>query len=238
MIEYLSGVLRGRLASGVIVDVSGVGYGLDLPIHTLCELPADGSHAEFWVYTRVREDALKLYGFKTRDERKTFEVLLQISGVGPKVAMALLSTISVARLRAIVEQGEVSEFEAVPGIGKRTAEKILVELKGKVDRLPVGRGHHSPDGLFARVKGTSSETEGPDSELDDDLLSALMNLGYKDKETRTAIAAAKDGAESMDFSGVLKRALQALRNGSGGASASAGQTSGTRGTATRDQDLF
>lgn len=212
MIEYLRGKLKARLPTGAIVDVSGVGYGVDLPLNVLCDLPPIETEVEFWVHTRVREDSFRLYGFRQRDDRKTFEVLLQVSGIGPKVAMAILSTISVGRLRSIVEHGQVEFLESVPGIGRRTAEKILVELKAKLDRLPMGRSLQ--EGVVpVNVDAGSALEDGGDDSLEDDLILALANLGYKDKEIHTTLKRVSDHAEARDFSNKLKIALHYLRGG-------------------------
>jgi Holliday junction DNA helicase RuvA len=213
MIEYLRGKLKGRLPTGAIVDVAGVGYGVDLPLNVLCDLPPLDSEVEFWIHTRVREDSFRLYGFKYRDDRRAFEVLLQIGGIGPKVAMAILSTMSVGRLKMIVEAGQVESFEAVPGIGKRTAEKILVELKSRLDRLPSTR--YEPEfGEIAADRLASNNFEDTSlEEINEDLNLALANLGYKDKEIQSTLKKVGGHPEAKDFSAKLKLALHYLRGG-------------------------
>jgi Holliday junction DNA helicase RuvA len=213
MIEYLRGKLKCRLPTGAIVDVSGVGYGVDLPLNVLCDLPAPDSDVEFWIHTRVREDSFRLYGFKHRDDRRAFEVLLQVSGIGPKVAMAILSTMSVGRLRLIVEAGQIESFEAVPGIGKRTAEKILVELKSRLDRLPSSR-HEPTYGESARdASEPVSDEDLHLKELNEDLNLALANLGYKEKEIQGTLKKVGMHMEATDFSAKLKLSLHYLRGG-------------------------
>src|SRR3989338_5433184 len=117
MIEFLQGIVTRRLPTGVILNVQGVGYGVDLPLPTLCALPEEGKPCSLWIYTRVREDAIKLFGFSTFEDRQAFSVLLNVSGVGPKVALAILSTLSIAQLKSAVETRQTHVLETVPGIG-------------------------------------------------------------------------------------------------------------------------
>ena len=215
MIEYLRGKLKCCLPTGAIIDVSGVGYGVDLPLNVLCDLPPVDSEVEFWIHTRVREDSFRLYGFKQRDDRRAFEVLLQVGGVGPKVAMAILSTMSVGRLKMIVEAGQVESFESVPGIGKRTAEKILVELKSKLDRLPTSR-HTDHNGIMSHNANIDDMSL---DELNEDLNLALANLGFKDKEIQSTLKKVSGHPEAKDFSAKLKLSLHYLRGASAGTSA-------------------
>lgn len=135
MIEYLRGTLLHRDEDHIVVDVGGVGYGLDLPTPAVARLGGIGDEAEFWVFTHVAEDALQLYGFSTRHEREVFEIFLGISGVGPRLALAILSTFSAPELVQIVLRGDAGALKAVPGVGLKKAEKLLLELKGRIERL-------------------------------------------------------------------------------------------------------
>jgi holliday junction DNA helicase RuvA len=164
MIEFLRGVIAHFEEDHVVVETGGVGYGLDVPLTTARRLGQRGDEVELWVYTHVSEDALKLFGFLDRNEREVFEVFLGISGVGPRLALAILSTFSGPDLIQIVLSGNAAALKAVPGVGLKKAEKLLLELKGRVDRLggalpsrsggePAGGGI----GAFALPQGPTAE---------------------------------------------------------------------------------
>ena len=201
MIEYLRGRIFHKSMPQIILDVNGVGYGVELTSAGFAELPADGGEVGLWVFTRVKEDVLKLYGFLHRDERKVFDILLNVNGVGPKIALAILSTMSVGQLRESVENRDSSFLEGVPGIGKRTAEKIVVELQNKVDKFPVsvGGGHRNLDGAF--------ESQG--AEVSRDLFSALENLGFKRKEIQPVVERVLAGGGG--FQDMMRRSLALLK---------------------------
>ncbi len=214
MIEFLSGSIKKMTPVGVIIVTDGVGYGVEMPLTSLCELSSNQSeNVALWIYTRVREDAIKLYGFLEYEEREVFSILLSLSGVGPKVALAILSTLGVKQLIQIVEDADVAMMQSVPGIGKRTAEKILVELKSKKERLDVYYGSSLPvsavrasnEPLFA---GTSKENKV----LYQDILSALINLGYNEKTTGPHIKEVLEKEESTEFTVLLKEVLLSLRS--------------------------
>ena len=185
MISYLTGKVLRRMPTGIILDVNGVGYELALTLPTLASLPPKSEEAMgFWVYTKVREDAINLFGFSSWEERQSFEILIQISGVGPKVAMAILSTLDVSELHAAIDQDEPRSFHQVPGVGKRTAEKILLELKAKKDKLPSQSSQSKvSSGALERSLGLDGHSSGNgvaisawDEYLRNDLHSALENL--------------------------------------------------------------
>ena len=136
MIEYLSGKVLQKRISSIIVGVNGVGYGLELPLSHAAKVGPVGSDLSLWVHTRLREDFLGLYGFLTEADRMIFQILIACSGIGPKVALALLSTMTSSELRQAVLGKKTERFEQVPGIGKRTAEKIQLELQAKIDKFP------------------------------------------------------------------------------------------------------
>jgi Holliday junction DNA helicase RuvA len=135
MIEYLRGTILHREEDHVVLEAGGVGYGLDVPGPTALRLGSVGDEATLWVYTHVGEDVLRLFGFQTRNEREVFEIFLGISGVGPRLALAILSTFSAQDLVQIVMTGDARALKAVPGIGLKKAEKLLLELKGRIDRI-------------------------------------------------------------------------------------------------------
>jgi Holliday junction DNA helicase RuvA len=197
--------LRGRLAekqpNRIIVDVGGVGYDIAVPLSTYYKLGEPGSDVVLRVHTHVREDTLALYGFSTVLELRIFERLIGISGIGPKLALAVLSGIDVADLVRAVQAGDVGRMTAIPGIGKKTAERIGLELK---DKLPKGIIDESAVG---------AEAGAPGRELRQDLLSALLNLGYHRPLAEKAVEAALARVESPAFETVLRQALRELARG-------------------------
>lgn len=191
------GRLRGRLVQKqveeVIVEAGGVGYAVQCPLTVLEALPPEGSEATLVVHTHVREDALVLFGFCTADERQLFRLLIGTSGIGPKLALACLSGLDAERLaRAIVDE-DTKALALIPGIGKRTAERIILELKEKVRRVAPGRPAVAP----ATVRL-------------DDLASALRNLGYAPKEVDKLIAGLSEQAGGLSFEELLREALRRL----------------------------
>ena len=197
--------LRGRLAekqpNRIIIDVGGVGYDVAVPLSTYYTLGEPGSDVSLRVHTHVREDTLALYGFSTALELQIFERLIGISGIGPKLALAVLSGIDVTDLVRAVQAGDVGRLTAIPGIGKKTAERIGLELK---DKLPKG----VIDGTAA-----GAGAGAPGGELRHDLLSALLNLGYHRPLAERAVEAALARVESPVFETVLKQALRELARG-------------------------
>jgi Holliday junction DNA helicase RuvA len=198
MIAALSGRLAGKEPNRIIVDVGGVGYDVAVPLSTYYKLGEAGSDVTLRVHTHVREDTLALYGFSTALELQIFERLISVSGIGPKLALAVLSGIEVADLVRAVHAGDVGRLTAIPGIGKKTAERIGLELKDKL-----------PKGIIGET-GAGPEPGAPGSELRQDLLSALLNLGYHRPLAEKAVEAALARAESPAFESVLKRALREL----------------------------
>ncbi len=197
MIAHLRGRILDKHPNRIVVDVSGVGYDVAVPLSTYYGLGELGAEIALRVHTHVREDALLLYGFATALEQELFERLIGISGIGPKVALAVLSGIEPLELVRAIERGDLARLTAIPGVGKKTSERIVLELK---DRLP--RGH-----VTAVVAGGAAP-EPP--AVRDDVLSALMNLGYHrplaEKAVESAIQATPDG----DFERTLKQALREL----------------------------
>ena len=128
MIEYISGKVLCRTPTSLVIDVQGVGYGVEMPLSALCEVPPRGEIISLWIDTYVREDALRLFGFLSLEDRQTFIMLRSVSGIGPKIALAILSTFDATSLRQVVLQNKASLLESVPGIGRRTAEKVPAML--------------------------------------------------------------------------------------------------------------
>ena len=190
MIGFLRGRIAGRLEDGCFVDVGGVGYLVSCSSTTLRSLPRDDETYTLWTYMHVREDALSLFGFATENEKRTFEALLSVAGVGPRVALGVCSVLSPEELRRALVTGDVDAIAAVPGIGKKTAQRILLELKEKLSL---------PD--------LQSATPGADAIVK--ARSALENLGYSPAEVRSALAGVESGnGETVED--VLKSALKVL----------------------------
>lgn len=170
MIGYLEGVLREKSPTKVLIDVSGVGYELAIPVSTYYALPEEGKTVALRVHTHVREDALLLFGFLTPLERELFELFLRTSGVGPKLAQVILSGGSPQTLLTAIRNGDEKILRAIPGVGAKTAQRIIVDLRDRVDALleRISDG----DSSAARVARSA------DSPLEEQALSALLNLGY------------------------------------------------------------
>ena len=197
MIAHLRGRLLDKQPNRIILDVNGVGYDLFVPLSTFYNLGEPGADIALRVHTHVREDALALYGFATRLEQDLFERLISISGIGPKLALAVLSGLEPAELMRAIERGDVAQLTGIPGVGKKTSERIVLEMK---DRLP-------------RVAAPPPLAGGPDAErasIRDDVLSALLNLGYHRPLAEQAVAAALKTAPAGDFERALKQALREL----------------------------
>lgn len=179
MIERLRGDLLEKTPGHIVVAVGGVGYGLDIPLSTFQTLPLEGHAADLHVHTHVRDDAIVLFGFATRDEREAFESLMAVSGVGPALALATLSQMQPAALAGAVESGNSNALTLIKGVGKRTAERIVLELKGKLAKFGWGVGAAAQPGINL----------GGRSELQD-AVAALVGLGMKPAQAEKAIGQA------------------------------------------------
>jgi Holliday junction DNA helicase RuvA len=199
VIARLRGKLLEKQPNRIVVDVGGVGYDVAVPLSTFYGLGEPGMDVALRVHTHVREDALALYGFATALELDLFERLISISGIGPKVALAVLSGIEPIELIGAVERGNLARLTAIPGVGKKTSERIVLELK---DRLP--RAH-------VAAAAVSLEGAPEPSAVRDDLLSALMNLGYHRPLAERAVdAALKIAGRDAGFERTLRQALREL----------------------------
>lgn len=190
MIGRLTGILLVKQPPQVVLDVQGVGYEIDVPMSTFFDLPAIGEQTTFFTHLLVREDAHLLFGFATETERQAFRQLVRISGVGARTALALLSGMSVADLQHAVESDDSSRFVKIPGIGKKTAERLLLELRGKLD----GDEPHS-----APAVAVSDQTG--------DIINALLSLGYNAKEANWAV---KQIPSETTVADGIRQALQRL----------------------------
>jgi Holliday junction DNA helicase RuvA len=196
MIALLTGRIAYKSPDHVILDVNGVGYRVLIPFSTYYDLPEEGV-ARLHIHTSVREDAIQLYGFRTRLEKSFFQLLISVSGIGPKLAKDILSNIQPAALAHALNHGDIHKLSAIPGIGKKTAERLILELKDKVGKLEI------PDSLQTESR------EIPGGDVIDDVVSALLNLGYKEPQVRKALGGL-DAAGGAGVEELLKQALKIL----------------------------
>jgi Holliday junction DNA helicase RuvA len=197
VIAHLRGRIFEKQPNRVVVDVEGVGYQVFVPLSTFYVVGEPGNEIALRIHTHVREDALALYGFATVLEQDLFERLIGVSGIGPKLALSVLSGIEPLDLVQAIDRGDVGRLTGIPGVGKKTSERIVLELK---DRLP--RIHRAAEGAVV------SEAEPPP--LRDDLLSALVNLGYHRPLAEKAVGTAIKTAPNAGFERTLKQALREL----------------------------
>ena len=201
MIAFLRGNLSAQAANVVVLDVNGVGYQIQVPNSTLLTMPQIGEQITLYTHLVVREDSLQLYGFKTEDELDVFLSLLNVNGVGPKGALALLSVYQPERIRAIFAEEDAAALTKAPGIGKKTAQRLILELKDKLGVHPEGYKHAAP------------AAEHSSSRLNDAEF-ALMALGYNQSEAHEAVhKAAESASASTDVGGLVKAALKYLMKG-------------------------
>jgi Holliday junction DNA helicase RuvA len=194
MIAALRGTLLEKHPNRIILDVAGVGYDVQVPLSTFYAIGAAGDDVSLRVRTHVREDAISLYGFLTALELDLFDRLIGVSGIGPKVALAVLSGIEAGELVRAVRGQDVARLTRIPGVGKKTAERIGLELK---DKLP-----------SAVPAGDAGEAAG--GELRDDLISALVNLGYQRSAAETSVNAELKKSAGAAFEDILRGALRAM----------------------------
>ncbi len=197
MIAHLRGRLLEKHPNRVIVDVNGVGYDVHVPLSTFYEMAETGEEIALRIHTHVREDALLLYGFATPLELQIFERLISVSGIGPKLALAVLSGIEPNELVSAIRTANVARLTGIPGIGKKIAERIGLELKDKM-------------ASFVAAEMAASHTTAAGETLRDDVLSALMNLGYHRPLAERAVDSALKKSAGSSFETVLKHALREL----------------------------
>lgn len=196
MIAQLTGKIAHKTPDHIVLDVNGVGYRVLIPFSTYYELPEEGL-VTLHIHTSVREDAIQLYGFRTMLEKSFFQLLITVSGIGPKLARDILSNIQPAALANALGQGDIHKLSAIPGIGKKTAERLILELKDKAGKLDL------PD------KPQANSREIPADTVIDDVISALINLGYKEPQVKKALAGL-DAANGAGVEELLKQALKIL----------------------------
>ncbi|MBL8210307.1 MAG: Holliday junction branch migration protein RuvA [Bryobacterales bacterium] len=200
MIGHLRGTLLEKHPNEVIVEAGGVGYQVAISVSTFSSLPNTGTEVRLRIHTIVREDAFLLYGFLSLDEKALFEKLISVSGIGPKLAITVLSGIPVPDLVSAIRGGNVQQLTRVPGIGKKTAERLVVELRDKVDALG---GKTAPStGVPAAAALTA---------VDEDVLSALVNLGCPRPAAETAIRKARAAGAGDEFEPLFRKSLEMVR---------------------------
>jgi Holliday junction DNA helicase RuvA len=204
MIAHLSGKLLSKEPTSVIVDVSGVGYEVTIPLSTFYDLGDSGSTVQLRIYTHVREDALQLYGFRTARERELFLKLISVSGIGPKLGITLLSGMTADEMVASIRTNNLAKLTLIPGVGRKTAERLIMELREKVAELSSAQIEEE----FGAKPEVSTETA--EDAVRADALSALLNLGYQRSGAEKAIDAALEEEGEITVESVLRRSLKKL----------------------------
>lgn len=204
MIAYLSGKLLEKEANWIIIDVGGVGYEVIIPLSTFYDLGEIGENISLRIYTYVREDVLQLFGFKTVRERELFLLLISVSGIGPKSAITALSGMSADEIIGAIRQNNLARLNSIPGVGKKTAERLVIELRDKIAKLSaVSTEEMQAEGI--------PQTSGDD--VYDDAISALVNLGYQRNAAEKALKQAMQEGTEMSVQKLLRRSLQLLAKG-------------------------
>jgi Holliday junction DNA helicase RuvA len=205
MIAHLSGTLLSKQATSVIVDVGGVGYDIAIPLSTFYDLGEIGEPVQLRVYTHVREDALQLYGFKTARERELFLQLISVNGVGPGLAIKLLSGMNADEMIASIRTNNLVRLVAIPGVGRKTAERLVVDLRDKIAALS-SPALEEEFAAKAAVEGAPTTTEA----MRNDAMSALANLGYQKAAVEKAVKNAVDEGGELSVEVILRRSLRSL----------------------------
>lgn len=205
MISALTGRLAVKAPTHVTVDVHGVGYEVHIPLSTYYALPDVPQETSLRIHTHLREDALQLYGFLTLEEKEAFVLLTSVSGIGPKLALSVLSALSVPDLASAVRSGNVEKLATVPGVGKKFAGRLVLELREKVDRV------------LPEVPAGPGPTADPRDRVVEDARSALVNLGYRPAPVTQALErVARSAAEPHVLEELIRRTLKELAKGGGG----------------------
>jgi Holliday junction DNA helicase RuvA len=194
MIAHLRGTLLFKHPNQVVVETSGVGYEVNISVPTFSELPPNGSEVALHIYTHVREDLIALYGFLRLTEKQLFEKLITVSGIGPKLAITILSGMAANEMAGAIRGNDLARLTKIPGIGKKTAERMVLELR---DKLP-------------ETSGTAASAVPAISAMEEDVLSALVNLGYQRAAAEKALASAVKSGKSGSFDAMFREALAGL----------------------------
>ena len=194
MIAHLRGTLLAKHPNQIVVDTAGVGYEVNISVPTFSELPASGSEVALHIHTHVREDLFALYGFLRSAEKQLFEKLITVSGIGPKLAITILSGMVADELSGAIRGNDLARLTKIPGIGKKTAERMVLELR---DKLPESVGTSTPAALAM-------------STMEEDVLSALLNLGYQRPAAEKALASVVKNGKNKSFDTMFREALAGL----------------------------
>ena len=198
MIAHLRGILLEKHPHQAIVDCQGVGYDVAIPVSTYTRLPDAGAEVRLRIYTSVREDAIQLFGFFSVEEKQLFEKLITVSGIGAKLALTALSGLPTADLAAAIRGGEVTMLTRIPGVGKKTAERMVLELRDKIDAV-------------AGAGAKPLVSAAPVSELEADIISALVNLGSPRPAAEAAVRKARATVPGEEFEPLFRRSLELVR---------------------------
>ena len=201
MIALLRGRLLEKHPNQIIVETGGVGYDVVIPISTFSALPEAGSEVKLRIHTHVREDALALFGFLTTDEKTIFEKLISVSGIGPTLAIKVLSGMATSDLTAAIRNGHVEQLVRIPGVGKKTAERIVLELKDKLEGVAAMAAAGVPASLAASAL----------SVIEQDVMSALLNLGCSRASAEAAVRKAKTAGAPAEFEPLFRKSLELVR---------------------------
>ncbi len=200
MIAHLRGTLLEKHPNQAVVEAGGVGYDVAIPVSTYSALPEPGQEVRLRIHTHVREDAIQLFGFSTGEEKMLFEKLISVSGIGPKLGMTVISGLAAADLISAIRAGATDRLVRIPGVGKKTAERIILELREKLPQVAAGAS-----------SSTAPEGKASFSALEQDVLSALVNLGCSSAAAEAAIGKAKAAGAPMVFEPLFRRALELVR---------------------------
>jgi Holliday junction DNA helicase RuvA len=199
MIAHLRGTLLEKHPNLVVVDAGGVGYEVTIPVSAYSSLPEAGAEVRLHIHTHVREDAFLLFGFVSAADKALFEKLITVSGIGPKLAVTALGGLTTTDLAQAIREGSVEQLVRIPGVGKKTAERMVLELRDKLDLLPG----------IARAAAASAKSAFNTTE--EDVISALANFGASRTSAEAAVSKARSASETNDFDGLFRRALKLVR---------------------------
>lgn len=199
MIAHLSGTLLAKAPQSLIIENGGIGYEVTVPLSTFYALPEQNGNVSLHIYTHVREDALMLFGFYTPLEKEIFTMLISVSGIGPKLATNILSGIGPEELLEAMARGDTARMQSIPGVGRKTSERIALELRERAMKL---KGTLEPS--------VSQVIPSQDKGMLDDAASALVNLGYSAKSARDAVEKARSRLETFNLQSLIKEALRVL----------------------------
>lgn len=197
MIAHLRGRLLGKHPNQAIVDCAGVGYDVTISVPTFSDLPDDASEVSLFIHTHVREDAIALFGFLRAEEKRLFEKLISVNGIGPSLAIKILSGMAAQDLIAALRSGDLTKLTKIPGVGRKTAERMVLELKDKLEE-------------FAAAAKSAAPTPSPAMPVEEDVLSALLNLGYQRPAAEKALETLKP-TDGKSFEQLFRAALAAVK---------------------------